>query len=51
MEKISDEEKIIVDRVLLKMAGYIKDRKLDLYHSCLTHDATMGFNLVKSGCD
>ncbi len=48
MEQITDAEKIIVDRVLLKISRYIQNRKLDIYHSNLTHDATLGFNLA---CD
>jgi len=48
MEKITDEQKIAVDRTLLKIASFIGSRKMELVHSCLTKDATMGFNLA---CD
>ncbi len=48
MEQITDEQKIAVDRTLLKIAGFIESRKMDLVCSCLTKDATIGFNLA---CD
>lgn len=48
MNKISDEEKMAVDQTILKISHWIASRKFEMMHSCLTKDATMGFNLA---CD
>lgn len=48
MKKITDQEKIIVDMVMLRISNYVESRKLDPLNTCLISDATMGFNMA---CD
>lgn len=46
--KITDEEKIVVDTTLMKVAAWVESRKLSTESSPLVSDATGGFNLA---CD
>ncbi len=46
MEKISEQEKKIVDITILKIARWIETRRLDDDANCLIPDAQQGFNLA-----
>ena len=48
MKPLSDEQKIAVDRTLLKLVAYITNRKMETSGTVLVPDATAGFNLA---CD